>query len=111
MEDKSTTMLDEEIVAVLDYLKTHSPDSEEYTAAADNFAKLYQVKIDSERVALDKCEHIRERLFKYGMGAAELVLPLIFNTLWLVRGFRFEETGTITSNTFKWLINRFGRKK
>lgn len=110
MEDKSK-MLDEEIVAVLDYLKTHSPDSEEYTAAAENFAKLYQVKIDSERVALDKCEHIRERFFKYGMGAAELVLPLIFYGVWMRRGFRFEEKGTFTSNTFKGLMKFFRPKK
>lgn len=110
MEDKSK-MLDEEIVAVLNYLKTHSPESEEYTVAAENFAKLYQMKIDSERVALDKCEHIKERLFKYGMGAAELVLPLVFYGVWMRRGFRFEEKGTFTSNTFKGLMKFFRPKK
>lgn len=52
-------------------------------------------------------EQIKDRYFKLGMGVAEIVLPLIFYATWMKRGFKFEETGTYTSTTFRGLFNRF----
>lgn len=52
-------------------------------------------------------EQIKERYFKFGIATAEIVLPLIFYASWMKRGFKFEETGTYTSTTFRGLFNRF----
>ncbi len=52
-------------------------------------------------------EQIKDRYFRVGIAVAELVLPLMFYAVWMQRGFRFEETGTYTSTTFKGLFNRF----
>lgn len=52
-------------------------------------------------------EQIKDRYFKLGVGVAEIVLPLIFYATWMKRGFKFEETGTYTSTTFRGLFNRF----
>ena len=52
-------------------------------------------------------EQIKDRYFKLGIGVAEIVLPLIFYATWMKRGFKFEETGTYTSTTFRGLFNRF----
>lgn len=52
-------------------------------------------------------EQIKDRYFKLGVAAAEIILPLIFYSTWMKRGLKFEETGTFTSTTFKGLFNRF----
>jgi hypothetical protein len=41
------------------------------------------------------------------MAAAELVLPLMFYGVWMRRGFKFEQDGTFTSQTFRGLFSRF----
>ena len=48
-----------------------------------------------------------DRYVRIGVAAAELVLPLMFYGVWMKRGFKFEESGTFTSSTFKNLFNRF----
>ena len=52
-------------------------------------------------------EQVKDRYFKLGIAAAEIVLPLIFYATWMRKGFKFEETGTFTSTTFRGLFNRF----
>ena len=52
-------------------------------------------------------EQVKERYFRVGIAAAELMVPLIFYGIWMRKGFKFEETGTYTSKTFTGLINRF----
>ena len=52
-------------------------------------------------------EQIKDRYFKVGIAAAELVIPLVFYGIWMNKGFKFEETGAYTSTTFKGLFNRF----
>jgi hypothetical protein len=42
-----------------------------------------------------------------GIEIIGIGLPLIFYASWMRRGFKFEETGTYTSTTFKGLFNRF----
>ncbi|WP_304859239.1 hypothetical protein [uncultured Bacteroides sp.] len=52
-------------------------------------------------------EQTKDRYFKLGVEVAGIVLPLIFYATWMKRGFKFEETGTYTSTTFRGLFNRF----
>lgn len=52
-------------------------------------------------------EQTRERFFRLGVDVAGMILPLIFYAAWMKRGFKFEETGTYTSTTFRGLFNRF----
>lgn len=53
-------------------------------------------------------EQVKDRYFRIGIAAAELIIPLIFYGAWMRKGFKFEETGTYTSGTFR---NFFGRLK
>lgn len=48
-----------------------------------------------------------DRCMRTGMDIAGLVLPLVFYGIWMNKGFKFEETGSFTSTTFKNLLNRF----
>ena len=52
-------------------------------------------------------EDHKGRYFRYGLEAAGIVLPLVFYGIWMHKGFKFEETGSITSSTFRSLISRF----
>ena len=48
-----------------------------------------------------------DRYVKVAVAGVELVVPLAFYGIWMRRGFKFEETGSFTSTTFKNLLNRF----
>ena len=52
-------------------------------------------------------EQVKDRYFRLGIAAAEIILPLVFYAAWMKRGFKFEEKGTYTSTTFRGLFNRF----
>ena len=52
-------------------------------------------------------EQVKDRYFRFGVEVASIILPLIFYAAWMKRGFKFEETGTFTSTTFRGLFNRF----
>lgn len=52
-------------------------------------------------------EQIKDRYFRLGIAAAELILPLMFYAVWMRKGFKFEENGTYTSTTFRGLFSRF----
>ena len=69
-----------------------------------------QIKADIQdeqykRSQLD--EQVKDRYFKLGIAAAELLIPIMFYGIWMRKGFKFEETGTYTSTTFRGLFNRF----
>ena len=69
-----------------------------------------QIKADVQdeqykRSQLD--EKVKDRYFKLGIAAAELLIPIMFYGIWMRKGFKFEETGTYTSTTFRGLFNRF----
>ena len=52
-------------------------------------------------------EQVKDRYFKLGIAAAELLIPIMVYGIWMRKGFKFEETGTYTSTTFRGLFNRF----
>lgn len=52
-------------------------------------------------------EQKKDRWIRVGIAGVELIVPMIFYGVWMARGFKFETTGTYTSNTFKGLWNRF----
>ena len=52
-------------------------------------------------------EAVKDRYFRLGISAAELILPLMFYGIWMNRGFKFEKDGTYTSQTFRSLFSRF----
>lgn len=128
MDEEIKTMLGEEIKKGIKDLSSLAPGSKEKSAAIEDLTKLYKLKIEegknelsymekydqgiiSDRDYEDKkaqlVEETKERYFRLGIAAAEIVLPLIFYAAWMKSGLKFEETGTYTSTTFRGLFNRF----
>lgn len=121
-------LLEEELRCEFEKLSQMEPGSKEHSDVLDSVVKLYKLNIEeteNERAFHLKCdestnadidlrlkkEQVRDdrfnRFLRVGVDAAGVVLPLIFYGIWMKRGFKFEETGTFTSMTFRGLINKF----
>lgn len=125
MDEEIKEMLGEEIKAGLSDLSSLETGSKEKSEAIDDLVKLYKLKIEESKAEMDYLkeideqersdqtkreqlsEQVKDRYFKLGIAAAELVLPLMFYAVWMKRGFQFEKDGTYTSTTFRGLFNRF----
>lgn len=121
MNEEIKKLLDEEIKAEIAEISYLESGSEQKSKAIEDLTKLYRLKIDEsknddalmiqkqeQKLREDqKAEQVKDRYFRVGIAAAELVLPLIFYGVWMSKGFKFEETGTYTSGTFRNLFNRF----
>lgn len=112
--DEIRELLGEQISATFGDLASLKPGSEEYARAVEDLAKLYRLRIEENKASAEhsdkeceKTERILERCLKYGVEIAGIILPLLFYAHWMTKGFKFEETGTFTSTTFRGLFNRF----
>jgi hypothetical protein len=125
MDEEIRKLLEEEIKAEIRDLSTLEPGSKEKSTAIEDLAKLYKLRIEETKNEWDFNEkyesrdsdiqfkkdqleeQVKDRYFRFGVEAAGIILPLIFYAIWMKRGFKFEETGTYTSTTFRGLFNRF----
>lgn len=132
MEDNIRDLLSGEISREIQALSNLNEGSKEKSTAIDDLAKLYKLRIeeskndweydekynrrvmeeeagtrDEEMKRTQLSEQIKDRYFRLGIAAAELMIPLMFYGIWMKKGFKFEETGTYTSTTFRGLFNRF----
>lgn len=125
MDEEIRKLLEEEIKAEIRDLSTLEPGSKEKSTAIEDLAKLYKLRIEETKNELDFSEkydaregdkqlkkdqleeQVKDRYFRFGVEVASIILPLIFYAAWMKRGFKFEETGTYTSTTFRSLFNRF----
>ncbi len=107
--------------AVENITKLYRLGLEDVKADTDYDEKLYRRDADAqhEQNELDKqireeefkrnqlSEQTKDRYFRLGIEVAGIILPLMFYASWMKKGFKFEETGTYTSTTFRGLFNRF----
>ncbi len=125
MDEEIRDLLGEVIKTEIRNLSTLDAGSKEKSIAIEDLAKLYRLRIEETRNEWDFFEkyksrdsdmqfkknqleeQVKDRYFRLGVEAAGIILPLIFYGIWMRKGFKFEETGTFTSTTFRGLFNRF----
>ena len=132
MNENINELLDEEIATEIRSISEMKDGSTEKSKAICDLATLYKLRIEENRNLWEAdekydrrkmeeeaglrdedikrtqiSEQIKDRYFKVGIAAAELMIPLVFYGIWMNKGFKFEETGAYTSTTFKGLFNRF----
>ena len=118
-------MINDEIKNEIENLELLEPGSEKHSTAIDDISKLRKLSIEAEKLELDTTKYSEDidrelknkedqkkkdqldTIVKCGIVVFEVGMPLIFYGIWMRKGFKFEETGIITSSTFKGLINRF----
>lgn len=122
MKDCTMELLSEEIKGEFENLSNLDPGSEEHSKAVDTLTKLYKLKIEENKNESDfvekqkeeqlkrdqMAEQLKERKWRVGIEVCEIAVPLVFYSIWMKRGFRFEETGSYCSQTFR---NFFSRLK
>lgn len=125
MNDEIMELLGEEIRNEIRNLASLDEGSDEHSDAVDALAKLYRLRIeeaknikdaelkeqqiedDAELRGSQQVEEAKNQYIRFGLEAAGIILPMLFYASWMKKGFRFEETGTFTSTTFRGLFNRF----
>lgn len=125
MGEEIKSLLAKEIESEIENLDSLTPGSQEHSAAVESLAKLYKLKLEEDKISMEYLEKtdmhesdkgfkvaqleesIKDRYFRLGIAAAELILPLMFYGIWMKRGFAFEKDGTFTSQTFRDLFSRF----
>lgn len=125
MGEEIKELLEEEIKSEIENLSSIEIGSQEHSAAVESLAKLYKLKLEEDKSSIEHSEKsenhlteidfkraqmdeaIKDRYFRLGIAAAELILPLMFYGIWMKRGFMFEKEGTFTSQTFRGLFSRF----
>ena len=126
-------MMDKELKRRFEDLENLKTGSDEQSKATDNIVKLYKLRMDeneqnvSKEADEDKLLLEKSKLELEAEKAKDDKLIRILTTVtsvgisiagfavgshWYGKGFKFEETGTICSSTFKGLMNdfRFFRK-
>ena len=115
MDEKSVEMLlEKEIRRSLTELDSFAVGSQERAEAVADLEKLYKLRLeeknlDAEREEKKTCDAaaVLDRKIRLGVDIGAIVLPLLFYGRWMAKGFKFEETGTFTSVTFRNLFNKF----
>lgn len=129
MSLKTRKLLEEEFENGIQRLKTLEKDSKEYAAQAEFVKTTGQMILDYDKNELDinekrearinmekaeqevrdneKRNRFIDHIIRIGLGLVEIGAPLMFYAVWMKRGFKFEESGTFTSQTFRNLWSKF----
>ena len=132
MNEEIKDLLGEEIKSQIKDLSNLETGSEKKSSAIKDLAQLYKLRIEQEKNEMELEErrikredenicHTQDedfrksqlkeqnidRYLKLGVAILDIGLPLLFYGAWMKKGFKFEETGTFTSSTFRNLFSRF----
>lgn len=105
--NKYGKMLDEEIESRFNTIVLLPEGSEEKARATEDLERLYKIKLEEEEKANNRKTNLGNLILN-GVGTVGGLLASIF---FMSKGFKFEETGTYTSQTFKTLFDKLKIKK
>lgn len=114
-------LLDNEIVRRLKELDGMASGSKEIGVAIEDIEHLCKMRVEEKKLnselesnareerdkLVENAARAKDRYIRLGLDVAGLILPLAFYGIWMYKGFKFEESGTFTSTTFRSLFNRF----
>ena len=132
MDEEIKNLLDEEIKSQINTISGMDVDDENYSKAVDSLVKLHKLRIEETKSITDSedrtykretdertcelneeirqeqlSEQKKDRYIRIGLDVAGLLVPIIFYSAWMRKGFKFEENGTFTSTTFRSLFGHF----
>ena len=114
---ENATKVDDLIAHQIEYIESLADGSDEKAKANDELSKLYRIKNDQSNqfrenaIAESKAVNDRIRLVLDGLGVGISAIGLVGSFIFTKKGFKFEETGTFVSSTFRqcfsgWFKNR-----
>lgn len=93
--------LDKELMDRFKEVNSYAPEYPQRKTMTDDLVKLYQLRIEEKKVDQDIESARFARKFKLGLETASIVIPSATVIYSVVKGFKFEETGSIVSNTMR----------
>ena len=124
--------LEEALLTLTENLKSSNHGTDEYYRLTSDITNIYNMIERMERIEIEKSkldEELRASeqvalmakkkdrtgtiltCVGHGVSVVSVLAPIVFYSNYMKKGFKFEETGTITSPTFKNLISNFKPKK
>lgn len=100
--------LEKEVIKLTKKLETLEDTDVVYEDTINRIKALTEI-LNEQRESISKMDKQFENVVsiaKLGVDLAGVVLPIMLYSTWLKRGFEFEETGMISSQTFKGLIGK-----
>lgn len=114
MNDELRELLEDVVKDNLTKLGTMDILCDERAAIMNELDTFYNFKLSEDKICSEmedkksqSKEQIKDRYLKCGVEIAGIILPLIFYAVWMKQGFKFEESGTYTSTTFRGLFSKF----
>ncbi len=117
MNTEIIKIIEEEIINVLLKMKDMEPGSKDRDDAMKYVSNLYDTLnserkclIDSRKMDNEEDKNKFDKILsigKLGIDLFGVVGPLLLYNSWMKKGFEFEKTGMITSQTFRGLIGKF----
>ena len=117
MNEQIIEMIEKEIIDTLSEMKVMEPGSKERDDAMKYVSDLYKTLnaerkclVDSRKMENEEDKNKFDKIISIGKFGVELfgvAGPLMLYNSWMKKGFEFEKTGMITSQTFRGLIGKF----
>lgn len=117
MNEQIIEIIEKEIINTLSEIKFMEPGSKERDDAMKYVSDLYDTLnaerkclVDSRKADNDEDKNKFDKLISIGKLGVEIfgvAGPLMLYSSWMKKGFEFEKTGMITSQTFRGLIGKF----
>ena len=117
MNEQIIEITEKEIIDTLLKMKDMEPGSKDMEDAKNYVSYLYETLnaerkclVDSRKVDNDEDRNKFDKVISIGKMGIELLGvagPLMLYNSWMKKGFEFEKTGMITSQTFKGLVGKF----
>ena len=117
MNTEIIEIIEKEIIDTLLKTKDMEPGSKEREDAMKYVSDLYDTLnserkclIDSRKMDAEEIKNKFDKILsigKLGIDLFGVVGPLLLYNSWMKKGFEFEKTGMITSQTFRGLIGKF----
>lgn len=121
MTGETVSLIEEKIVILAEEMEQLEPGSEKHTKAVESLKRLSDILDNESKNEMSYLENqLREKeighqnVHQYVRSGVEFIgitLPLAFYGIWMKKGLKFEETGTLTSFTLKGLISNFKPKR
>ena len=117
MESEISKMVNEEYARTLQAVSAAQTGSEEAKWQLQKLSELHrqrmsELKASEEALYQSKELSIREeqtkdgkkdRIIKVALEGAAILVPVAVSSYWMAKGMKFEETGTFTSRTGRWV--------
>ena len=104
MFEQSSEILEKELISVGSEMNAQFVGSESRDQAQSSFVKLYELKLREKEIESEKDSKKKERRMGIIKNSIEVAVPALIFTGLTILGFNFEETGSLSSPTFKNVI-------